>query len=249
MISATIITLNEEKNISKVLESLRLVADEVVIVDSGSKDKTLEIAGNLGAKLYFREFDNFANQKNWAVSKATGDWILSVDADEEIPRDLAQEIKRVTQTSIYDGYLISRRNFILGAEIKHSRWSPDKHIWLWKKEKGKWVGEVHEEVIVKGKVGELTNRKNHYQDETVASFLNSNNKYSSLLSESLFKRETSFSLLSLIWDPIFEFLLRFVYKLGFLDGWRGFILSYLMAIYKLIVWVKIYELQNLKKKK
>ncbi len=246
MISTTIITLNEEEKIEKAIKSIKNLSDEIIVIDSGSEDKTVEIANKLGAKVFFRKFDNFADQKNFAVSKASGDWILSLDADEEIPSGLTMEIKNAVENKEYSAYLIPRRNFILGKEIKHTWWSPDKHIWLWKKDKGKWIGEVHEEVGVLGKVGELKNAKIHFQTDSVAEFLQGNEAYSDLLAKSLFKRGVRFSLFRLIWDPLLEFFTRFVYKLGFLDGLRGFILSYLMAIYKITVWIKLYGFQNLK---
>lgn len=244
MISAVLITLNEEKNIGKALKSLEGLVQEVIMVDSRSNDKTVELAKKMGAKVYFRKFDNFANQKNWATNKATNPWILSLDADEVIPFSLALEIRQAVKNEKFSAFFIPRRNFIFGKEIKHSRWSPDVHIWLWRKDKGKWMGDVHEEVIVSGKAGKLKNAKFHFQEDSVSDFIKSNDFYSSLLAKSLFKKGVRFSLLHSIWDPIFEFFIRFVYKLGFLDGLRGFVLCYLMAIYKLSIWIKIYELQN-----
>lgn len=246
MISATIITLNEGDRIEKALQNVLGVADEIIVLDCGSSDKTVERAKQAGAKIYFRKFDNFSNQKNYAVSKTSGDWILSLDADEEIPQALASEIRNAVKTNDYDGYLIPRRNFILGKEIKHSRWSPDTHIWLWKKNFGKWTGDVHEEVVIKGKVGKLKNTKIHYQKETISEFIKSNDFYANLLAKSLRKKGTKFTFFKLLWDSISEFFIRFFYKLGFLDGLIGFILAYLMAIYKISVWIKIYELQNFK---
>lgn len=246
MISATIITLNEEDNIGRVIKSLDGLADEVIVVDSGSTDKTLEIAKKFGAEIYLRKFDNFANQKNWAVSKAKGEWILAVDADEEIPVNLADEIKDVVKDNNFTGYLIPRRNFILGKEIKYSRWSPDTHIWLWKKDSGKWIGDVHEEVKVSGKVGLLKKSKIHNSHKTLGSFLQVNNLYSDLEARSLYKKHIRFSFGEMFWAPLFEFFIRFVYKFGFLDGKEGFVLAYAMGIYKLSVWIKLWELEQKK---
>lgn len=244
MISATIISLNEEDKIAKAIESVIGLADEVIVIDCGSNDKTVEIAKKLEAKVYHREFDNFANQKNYALSKVTGDWILSLDADEQISPALAKEIKKAIESKEYVGYLISRKNFILGKEIKHSRWSPDRHIWLWKKEFGEWVGDVHEEVKVEGKVGTLSESKIHISHKTIDSFLKANNLYSSLEAESLFASGVKYSFWRMLWDCAFEFFIRYFYKRGFLDGSRGFVLAYIMGIYKLTVWVKIWELQK-----
>lgn len=243
MISAVIITLNEEKNIATAIKSLENLADEIIVVDSGSMDKTKKIAKDFGAKIYTHKFENFSSQRNWGLSKAKGEWILSLDADEQIPESLAAEIKTAIKNTEYVAFLIPRRNFILGKEIKYSRWSPDMHIWLWKKDSGQWVGAVHEEVKVLGRVGKLTNAKIHVQQQTIGDFIIKNNFYSSLLSQDMFKRGIKFSFWRMFYDPLFEFFIRYIYKLGFLDGSRGFILAYLMAIYKIALWIKIYELQ------
>jgi len=245
-LSATIITLNEEEKLKDCLESIKDLADEIVLVDSGSTDKTLEIAKNFNAKIFHRKFDNFANQKNFAIDKASNEWVLSIDADEIIPASLANEIKNAIISENYDGYFIPRRNFILGSEIKHTRWSPDKHIWLFKKNKSLWVGEVHEEVKVDGKVGELKNAKMHYQDKTISEFIEGNNFYARLLAKDMYKKGKKFSLVRFFYDPVYEFLLRFIYKKGFLDGWRGFVLSLLMAYYQMTVWLKLLSLQTKK---
>lgn len=245
-ITAAIITLNEEDKLRKCLESLKAWVDEIILVDSGSNDKTIEIAGEFGAKIFARKFDNFAAQKNFATEKSTSKWILSVDADEVIPKSLADEIKKAIEDPEFNGYLIPRRNFILGAEIKHSRWSPDKHIWLFKKSSGKWVGQVHEEVKVDGAVGELKNSKLHYQDKTITGFIRGNNFYANLLAKDMFKKGIRFSLFKFLYDPIFEFSVRYIYKKGFLDGWRGLILSILMAYYQMTVWLKLLSLQSQK---
>lgn len=248
-LSATVITLNEEGNLPQCLRSLKNLVDEIIVVDSGSKDKTVEVAKSYKAKIFQRKFDNFANQKNYASSCASGGWILSIDADEVIPKDLAQEILQVIKSSEFNGYLIPRRNFILGAEIKYSRWSPDKHIWLWKKKDGKWIGDVHEEVNVNGKVGELKAGKIHYQDRTIGEFISSNKLYAKILAEKMFQEGKRFSLFRLFWDPLFEFSIRFIYKKGFLDGWRGLVLSILMAFYKINVWWNVLMLNFRKNKK
>lgn len=242
-ISVTIITLNEEDNLPRCLNSLLDIGDEIILVDSGSSDQTIEIAKSYNCKIFKRSFDNFANQKNFALSKTSSDWIFSIDADEVVTPELITEIKQAVQTDKFSAFLIPRRNFILGAEIKHSRWSPDKHIWLWRKDRGRWIGEVHEEVVINGLVGELKNAKLHYQNKTVGEFIRTNNKYSSLQAQRLIAQGVKFSFLRMVWEANFEFFVRFFYKLGFLDGWRGLVLAMLMSYYKLQVWVKILKLQ------
>lgn len=244
-LSATVITLNEKKNIVRCLSSIKDLVDEIILVDSSSTDETVDLAKKFGAKVYYRKFDNYANQKNFALEKTTGDWILSLDADEEITPELAEEIKSVIsqQSSVISGYSISRKNIILGKYIKFTRWQPDldRHIWLWKKSAGKWIGDVHEEVIVKGKVGKLKSFKVHYQYETVREFVEMINRYTELEAQGKVNNGQSFSIFKLFYDPIYNFLVRYIYRFGFLDGWRGFVLSYLMAIYHLTVWIKVWD--------
>lgn len=246
MLSVVVITLNEEKNLEKCLSSVGGLADEIVVVDSGSKDKTIEVAKSFGARVFERKFDDYASQKNFAAGKAQGDWILSLDADEEISKELRKEIEEAIKEEGFSAYSIPRKNIILEKFIRFSRWQPelDRHVWLWKRGRGEWVGEVHEELVVKGKVGRLKNPKIHYQYETVAEFLDMVNRYSSLDAQKRIKAGTEFSFFSLFFAPLYNFLVRYFYRLGFLDGWRGFVLSYLMAIYHFAVWVKIWEKQK-----
>jgi glycosyltransferase involved in cell wall biosynthesis len=243
-ISVTVITLNEEGSIAKCLTSVKNFADEIIVVDSGSKDKTVEISRQMGAKVYSRVFDNYANQKNYALQKTTGDWVFSIDADEEATQELVSEIKSKLSThgDLCVAYSIPRKNIIFGKFIKYSRWQPelDRHVWLWKKQKGNWVGDVHEEVYVNGEVGKLSNAKIHYQYKSVSQFAEMMNRYSEREAKYLTKKGVKFSYLKLIFQPIYNFLVRYFYRLGFLDGWRGFVLSYLMAVYHLELWIKVW---------
>ncbi len=247
-LSVTVITLNEEKDLPRALESVKKIADEIVLVDSGSTDKTVEIAKKFGAKVFERKFDNYANQKNFAAEKASGGWILSIDADEEITPELRNEIQLVISHRPLGiaAYSIPRKNIIFGKFIKFTRWQPelDRHIWLWRKDKGKWVGEVHEELRVDGRVGKLKNYKVHHQHETVAEFIEMMNRYSELDAGERVGRGVKFSYLRFLFDPLYNFLVRYIYRLGFLDGWRGFVLSYLMAVYHLELWIKVWERSN-----
>ena len=245
-ISVTVITLNEEKDLRFCLESVKSFSDEIVVVDSGSADKTVEIAKNFGAKIFERKFDNFQNQKNFAVEKTTGDWIFSIDADEEVSPELSIEIKKEVAASNFVAYTVPRKNIILGKFIRHTRWNPelDRHIWLWKKEAGRWEGDVHEEVVVDGIVGKLSGAKIHHQYETVAEFFDMMNRYSELESKQKITNGQKFSLFRMFFDPFYNFSVRFFYRLGFLDGWRGFVLSYLMALYHSNVWIKIWQKQK-----
>lgn len=245
-LSVTIITLNEEKDLSRALQSVESIADEIILVDSGSTDKTIEIAKKFNAKIYTRKFDNYANQKNFTLSKAKGEWILSLDADEEITTGLREEIDscfRSNDEGRFVAYSIPRRNIIFGKEIKYTRWQKelDRHVWLWKKGKASWDGEVHEELIVNGEIGKLKHSKLHYQYETITQFLEMMNKYSTLDA-----KNKKFSSFNFAFQPLYNFLVRYFYRLGFLDGWRGFVLSILMAIYHFELQTKIWINQNSK---
>jgi len=244
-LSVTIITLNEEKDLPRALNSVKKIANEIIVVDSGSTDNTVKIAESFGASIYYRKFDNYANQKNYASQKARGEWILSLDADEEISHELAKEIlsQLTARSSQIFAYSIPRKNIIFGKLIKYTRWQPelDRHIWLWKRTKGKWIGDVHEEVAVEGEVGRLNKPKIHYQYETISDFLDMMNRYSELDATQKVKKGVKFSLVRLFFDPLYNFSVRYLYRLGFLDGWRGFVLSYLMAVYHLELWIKIWE--------
>ena len=245
-ITVTIITKDEERNIARAIQSAQLMTDDIVLVDSGSTDKTVEIAKKMGVTTIHHEFENFAQQKNFAASKAKGDWIFSLDADEEITPQLAKEILEKTETDAFDGYLVPRRNFILKGEIKHSRWSPDKHIWLWQKGKGTWEGNVHEEVRGKGKVGNMYNGKLHYQDDTIFEFIESLNRYTSAEAHTKYAKGERYSFFEMIWDAKKSFIGRYVLKAGYKDGWRGFVLCILRAFYKIVMWLKLLELQKSK---
>jgi len=244
-LSAIIITLNEGKDLPKCLNSIKNMADEILVIDSGSTDKTVSIAEKFGVKVYFRKFDNYANQKNYASSKASGDWILSIDADEEVEPELEREIdlKVKRNESKVVAYSIPRKNIIFGKFIKYTRWQPelDRHIWLWKKDAGKWIGDVHEELSITGEVDSMKYANIHYQYETVKEFLDMINRYSELEAEEKVKSGQSFSYFKLLVEPKYNFLVRYIYRLGFLDGWRGFVLSYLMAIYHFVLWVKVWD--------
>lgn len=244
-LSAVIIAFNEEEDLPRCLKSVCDLADEILVVDSGSTDKTVEIAKKFGAKVYVRKFDNYAGQKNFAASKAKGNWILSLDADEEISPELALEIQPIltSRQSANVAYSIPRKNIILGKLIRYTRWQPelDRHIWLWKRNKGKWEGDVHEEIIIEGNVGKLKYPKVHYQYKNVGEFLDMMNRYSELDAQKRVRSGNRLSLIRLFLDPFYNFSVRYFYRLGFLDGWRGFFLSYLMAIYHLELWIKIWE--------
>ena len=180
-ISAAIITFNEERNIARVVESLRC-CDEILVLDSGSNDRTVEIAGKLGARVVEASWQGFAAQKNTATGLATYDWVLSLDADESLSEALEAEIWQIKKTGPkFDGYTVPRLAQYLGRWILHSGWYPDRKIRLFNRAKAKWVGEfVHESVRVDGIVGHLQSNLLHFTCDSISEHLRTMDRYTTL---------------------------------------------------------------------
>lgn len=239
-ISVIIPTLNEENDIAGCINSAKKVSDDIVVVDSGSRDKTVVLAKKLGARVFTNQFIDFASQRNFANTKTKHNWVLSMDADERVTDNLASEIDGLNINS-YDAYLLPRLNIIFNKEIKNTRWFPDKHIWLYNKNKGSWENGLHEEFVSSGRVGSLKNHKIHHSHKSVSDFLKMTNTYSSYEAKSF---KGKYSTVSHVWYPLRSFIGRYIYKKGYLDGMHGFVLSVLMAWYRFMVWSKIWEKQR-----
>lgn len=233
-LSVVVIARDAAKTLSACIGSVKNIADEiVVVVDDRTSDETIQLAESLGARVFVRRFANFADQKNYAQTKTKGDWVLSLDADETVSPQLADEVVHILSDTDKAAFYIPRLNIIFGKPMYHTNWEPvaDTHIWLWRKEVGQWVGKVHEEVLVRGEVQKLKGQKIHYNYQTVEEFITKMNGYTS--------KET------VAVNPVYDFLRRYVWHLGFLDGWHGLFLSYLMFIYYLVVWVKLWQKKNI----
>lgn len=244
-ISLVIIAFNEERNIERCIKSVPF-ARQIIVVDSFSKDQTSEKAKALGAKVFQKEFLGFREQKNYALSLASESWILSLDADEALSVELAEEISNVLKNpSEFDAYKMPRLSFHLGRWIKHGGWYPDYQTRLFKKSAAKWSGgEIHEYVEVKGKVGVLKNNLQHFVFENIFDQIKTNNKYSSHGAIQLFKTDKSFSLLKLVFKPFGKFFECYFWKLGFLDGAAGFIIALAAAQSMFLKHAKLWELHD-----
>lgn len=242
-ISLVIITLNEEDNISRCIQSVPW-ADEVIVVDSNSTDRTREIAESLGAKVYNQPFLGFRDQKQKATDFAKNDWVLSLDADEALSLGLSQEIlKTFDTTPIHDGYTMPRLSFHLGRWIKHGGWYPDRQLRFFNRKKAKWGGgHVHEKISCEV-VGSFKNNILHYVFKDLTDQIEANNRYSSLGAQDLFERGKKFSLVKLFLKPVSKFLETYVWKLGFLDGLPGFIISVGAAYSVFLKFAKLRELK------
>jgi glycosyltransferase involved in cell wall biosynthesis len=231
-ISAAIITFNEERNIARVVESLRC-CDEILVLDSGSNDRTVEIAGKLGARVVEASWQGYAAQKNTATELAAHDWVLSLDADESLSEALEAEIWQIKKTGPkFDGYTVPRLAQYLGRWILHSGWYPDRKIRLFNRAKAKWVGEfVHESVQVNGTVGHLQSNLLHFTCNSISEHLRTMDRYTTLAAQEIASRQKSVSVARLLFDPPYTFLRTYLLKRGFLDGVEGLAIAYMAAFY------------------
>lgn len=225
-VSTVIITKDEEANIKKCLNSVRW-ADEIIVVDTGSTDRTLQIAADSGARVYEIDWQGFGPSKRFGVSKASGEWILSVDADEEVTGALAAEIMKIISTDDgCSGYLIPRRTNFLGCWISHSRWYPDRVLRLFRKNKGDYSASlVHERVIIDGPVSRLKNPILHNSYPDIETCMRKFAHYSSLGAEELYKKGKKYRFSAMIFKPLAAICRHYITGAGFLDGVEGFLIA------------------------
>lgn len=226
-ISALAITLNEEENIKRYVESLSF-AEEIIFIDSLSTDKTVEIAENMGVKVIKRKFDNFSDQRNFAINQAKNDWIVFFDLDEIITKELEQEIHSIINSSTEKvAYFIKRNFYFMGKHIKYGGWQNDKAIRLFNKNFCQYNGNlVHEVVKTTGKTGQLKKSLNHYSYKNFDNYNDKLNLYSKLQAENLYKMKARPNFYHFFIRPSYRFLWQYIFRLGILDGKEGFILAY-----------------------
>lgn len=244
MISAIVLTKNEEENIAKCLESISW-CDEIIVIDDNSTDQTAEIARKKGAKVIEHPMQgNFASQRNFGLSKAKGDWVLFVDADERVSAPLWYEIMAQTNESNNDthGYYISRQDTMWGKMLRHGETGTIKLIRLARKNAGKWEGKVHEVWKIQGKIATLKNHLDHYPHESVEAFLNEINFYTDLRAAELYEKKVKAYWWSPILYPKAKFVLNYFMRRGFLDGLPGFVFAMLMSFHSFLVRGKLWLL-------
>lgn len=244
-ISVVISAYNEEKMIEDCLKSSKLVADEIILVNNSSQDKTAEIAKKYTSKVFTRPNDPVMLNisKNFGFTKATGDWIISLDADERITPQLAKEIKSAVKNTQCNGFDIPRKNIIFGKWIEHSIWWPDYNQRLFRRGKGKFAEKhVHEKLGVKGEIGKLKNPMIHYNYQTVSQFVNKLNKtYTESETENFIASGKSIYWFDAIRWPTNDFVKTFFAEKGYKDGMHGLILSMFQAFYTLVFFAKVWE--------
>ncbi len=247
MISSIVITYNEEKNIGECLGSLKWT-DEIIVVDSDSSDRTVEIAAEFTGKILKSGNGSYGEKKNIGMKSAVGDWILWIDADERISDELKDEILQITDNTENDtdAFFINRRSFFISKFIRHSGWYPDYTLRLFKKSAGIKFDDskVHEKAIYTGKTGKLKYEILHYTDPDFEHYIEKMNNYTSLSAEDLRNRQKSASIFDIIFRPAFTFFKMYFLKLGFLDGYMGLVLSALSGIHSMAKYSKLYLLNK-----
>ncbi|HKV42588.1 MAG TPA: glycosyltransferase family 2 protein [Blastocatellia bacterium] len=242
-ITATVITLNEERNIRAALESLSW-ADEIVLVDSGSTDRTVTIAHEFTNKVIVRPWPGYSQQKNFAAEQATNDWIFNLDADERVSPKLAAEIHRLKSTvePAATGYEMARRVFYLGRWIKHSGWYPDYKLRLYDRRSGRFSGDfVHESVIADGPVERLAGEILHYTASSASEHHLRMDRYTTLAANELLARGKKGSVLSILISPWLAFVRSYFLRLGILDGVPGLAIACFAAHYIFLKNLKLWE--------
>lgn len=238
-ISATIITYNEERNLPRAIESLRC-CDEILVVDSGSTDRTVELAQKFGARVLEADWRGYSGQKNYASDQAAHDWVLSIDADEALSEDLEGEIWQLKKNgSRFDAYTVPRLAQYLGRWILHSGWHPDRKIRLFDRRKARWYGEyVHESVQSTGRVGELQGNLLHYTCGSLSEHLRTMDRYTTLAAEEIVARKKPVGYRQLVLDPPWTFFRSYVLQRGFQDGLEGLAIAHMAALYTFLKYAK-----------
>ncbi len=250
-LTAIIPTGNEEHNIEAAIHSVSF-ADEVMVVDSYSTDRTVELAQQFDIRLLQREYEHSASQKNWAIPQASHEWILLLDADERVTPDLRAEIEKIlTEENTKDAYWIYRQNYLMGRKLNYSGWQGDKVIRLFRKSKSRYENKhVHAEVLVDGSVGYLKNKLQHYTYKSLEHMLFKADRYTSWGAYDRVKRVKKVGAYQLLVKPAFTFFKKYFLQLGILDGKVGFILaahsSYYIFLRSLKIW-RIHEGEPIKK--
>lgn len=246
-IAAMVSTFNEEANIEECLETLKWV-DELVLVDSGSQDKTLDIAKRYNPKVVFTPPGNSAEFRNVGLDVITSDWVLIVDADERVSGELRQEIQQIIDGNpAAIGYYLPRKNLFMRKWIRHCGWYPDYILRLFRNcPEHRFSGLVHESIKLAGKAGHLKNPLTHYTYSGLEQYLNKFNRYTTLSAEMIYERGRKITLFHLVIRPPLEFVKMFIVKRGFLDGIYGLIISTMSSMYVFVKFAKAWLKQQCK---
>lgn len=248
-LSVCIITLNEEANIARTLHSVKGIADEVIVVDSGSTDATVALAQANGARVFVEPWKGFARQKNSALAKASCDWILSLDADEEVSPELAASIAALLKSATppqFTGYTMNRRNLYFGKWIRRCGYYPDPKLRLIKRGAAEFeLRAVHEDLKMSAPKGHLRGDLIHHAYPTLESFIDHANRYSSLGAGMVIaEKKAGFSFINIVLRPLARFIYSYFFRLGFLDGREGLLVLMNHAAYVSWKYAKAWEMSR-----
>jgi glycosyltransferase involved in cell wall biosynthesis len=248
-LSVCIITFNEEANIRRTLESVKSIADEIIVVDSQSTDSTVALAQSFGAKVFIEAWKGFAPQKNSALAKASCDWVLSLDADEEVSPELAESIRALLHAPSpppLNGYQMARRNLYMGRWIRHSGYYPDRKLRFIKRGAAQFeLRAVHEDLKMEGPTGLLSGDLIHHAYPTLEGFIEHANRYSSLGAGMVVeKHAVGFSIVNVLLRPLVRFIYSYFFRLGFLDGREGLLVYMNHAMYVSWKYAKAWEMSR-----
>ncbi len=242
-ISTVVLTKNEEKNIERCLMSVKALQGEIVVVDSLSDDRTVDIARTFTDKVIINPWPGFSAQRTFALTHTAHDWVLWLDADEELSEDLLNEIKALVFDK--DGYEIPRLVHYLGSWIRHGGWYPDYTLRLFNKTRGEFTGSlVHEAFKVEGPKGKLKSPIYHYPYRTITHHIEKMNSYTELAALEMQRKGKKKSLFSAFFHAFFRFFRMYVLKMGFLDGRQGLVIAMLGSYYVFLKYIKFYEIQR-----
>lgn len=251
LLSACIITYNEEKNIARCIDALKNVADEIIVVDSFSEDNTVSVAEALGAKVFQKKFEGYGPQKYFAQEKASHSWILSVDADEVVSPELEKSILAIKARPEFDAYKTDILPNYCGHWIRHCGWYPQPKLRIWNKEKGSMVRDsLHEGIVMndpKAPVGRLKGDLLHYSYKTISQHMQKMENYTEIAARAAVARGKNIGILKLLIGPQWRFFNDFILKRGFLDGYYGYIVCRTSAIGTFIKYAKTRQYARLKK--
>ncbi len=246
-LSVVIITLNEEKNIGRCIESVIPVADEIIVVDSFSDDRTVEIALSLGAKVKQLPFNGYINQKNKAINEASNHYVLLLDADEFLSDELAASILKEKESFTHKAYSMKRCNIFRGQCIRHGLWYPDRKLRLFDKRFGQCGGLNPHDMIIMQTIDEVKSLEGdmfHHTFETIAAYRKRNNEVSTVIAQSIFDAGIKKSRYKILFSPLWSFINGYFLRLGFLEGYNGFMIAVLTAQQSFSKYQKLRQLQR-----
>ena len=218
-------------------------ADQVLVIDAGSTDRTQEIAHAAGAMVIERPMTDFAEQRNFANGQVTGDWVLHLDADERATPELMAEMRVVSSAPTAGAYWVPELTYILGAPQHHGGWYPQYHVRFQRRGHGRWGRSVHEGFSVDGPIGHLKAHIVHFAHPTVAAFITKMNRYTDLDARQAGGSPAMLTLRAVV-EPGPYFVYKYVVQQGFRDGWRGLVIALLLGFYRCVTYLKALELRH-----